>query len=639
NQNIPWEGFDKTDLFGEYKYEENDWHSGTNYAEAFKAANSWFDANKNGDNLLYFLTDGCPNKGYEKEDDKGEYTNGFHAVPDALEAFKELLNTHDDLKVHAIGIGGGEDGEKLTPEQMAGLAMFDNTGKPNQEDLGENEFGPTGVIYGNTKGDIAYLIEPIPAGNKITDLDKDEKYFVHVQVGKETDTGYFRLEYDDGKQEWGFIYYESSEKPNIWISINQNGTIDTNGANKNIKFVSDENYFYTAGSNLDDCPHGVSQIVSTKDELTAALGTIATNTVSDDFIDASQSDTLVNIIYGDVMNTDGIREDAQPGSGYQVFENKHWSDEQITSYVHDNAVALGSETLLAKNESDSYDTYYRDVYGDIYQLSDDGTPTKVGGSDSMKFISREGGNDTIFGTKTGDSIFGQEGNDILFGDGSSETLRDLNDQLNFDEDASATDIASAINASENKDDLISKINNALANEDSTGDDQLYGGSGDDLLFGMGGDDYLVGGEGEDILFGGAGNDIVVYDKNDVMVSGGSGIDFMVTTDENLTMAELEKGDGSPGLGPIVEGINVLLKGEDALSLTNMDQLASKYGITVEGNEIHLGEGWTKDTSTGSENTYTFQGDNDTPSLTMEVNLSSDDQQLQVTMHNVENGNG
>ena len=153
---------------------------------------------------------------------------------------------------------------------------------------------------------------------------------------------------------------------------------------------------------------------------------------------------------------------------------------------------------------------------------------------------------------------------------------------------------------------------------------------------MGGDDYLVGGEGSDILFGGAGNDIVVYDPNDFMVSGGSGIDFMVTTDENLTMAELEKGDGSPDLGPIVEGINVLLKGDNALSLTSMEQLASKYGITVkDDNTIELGAGWKNGES---PNTYTFTGNDGTLSLTMEVNPSSDDQQLKVTMQNVESGN-
>ena len=633
-----WTKLTKENLFGIYD-SNKDWHSGTNYAEAFKAADTWFDsAQSDVDNRLYFLTDGCPNKGYVEP----EHGNGFHAVKDALDAFKDLLDHHDGLKVHAIGIGGGEEGETLTKEQMAGLAMFDNTSDPNQE-LGENEFVPTGVIYGNTKGDIATLLDPEEQGTNLEQIKKllesRESVFAKVKVNDDSDKiGFFRIETNENG-EYGFYYNESADKE-IFVKINNN-QLNNEETNTNFEFADQTNYFYTAGTDLTQYVHGVSQIVSSSEELTAALGTIAANTVSDDVIDASRSDTLVNIIYGDVMNTDGI-DDAQPGSGYKFFENKNWSDEQITSYVHDHAVALGSETLLAQNESGNYDTYYRDVYGDIYKLDGDGKPLTEEASKELDFISREGGNDTIFGTKTGDSIFGQEGDDILFGDGSSDTLSELMDKLEIeDENATASNIANAIETqaedSEDLKDFISKINEAVAGEDNGGNDQLYGGSGDDLLFGMGGDDYLVGGEGEDILFGGAGNDIIVYDKDDFMVSGGSGIDFMVTTDKEMTLDYLLNNSGRENNpGPIVEGIEVLLKGADVLSLTNMDQLASKYNITVVDNKIHLGDGWIQDTSAGSENTYTFNGNEETPQLTMEFNPGGNDQ-LKVILNQAETG--
>ena len=133
-----------------------------------------------------------------------------------------------------------------------------------------------------------------------------------------------------------------------------------------------------------------------------------------------------------------------------------------------------------------------------------------------------------------------------------------------------------------------------------------------------------------------------YDKNDVMVSGGEGIDFMVTTEQNLTMDALKHGDGTPAHGPIVEGIDVLLKGEDALSLTSMAQLASEYGITVmDGNTIDLGAGWTKDTSSGSDNTYTYTG-SDGQTLTMEVASDikvnhSDDMNVTIAQQQITNG--
>ena len=142
--------------------------------------------------------------------------------------------------------------------------------------------------------------------------------------------------------------------------------------------------------------------------------------------------------------------------------------------------------------------------------------------------------------------------------------------------------------------------------------------GNDLLFGTAGDDYLNGGEGSDAIFGGSGNDIIVYDENDFMVSGGEGIDFMIT-DKDLTMDDLLASGRNGNTGPIVDGIDVLIKGDEALSLTNMEQLATEYAITVEGNRIELGEGWSRSTDS---NTYIFSG-NEGQSLTMEVATNID----------------
>ena len=146
-------------------------------------------------------------------------------------------------------------------------------------------------------------------------------------------------------------------------------------------------------------------------------------------------------------------------------------------------------------------------------------------------------------------------------------------------------------------------------KDTDGNDQIFGGAGDDVIFGGAGDDYLDGGAGEDAIFGGAGNDIIVYDSADYLVSGGSGIDFMVSTQKNLSLDELLKNSTSDG--PIVDSIEVLITGEDALSLTSIDQLAESYGIhisTGEGGQesLLLDESlWSKDEN-GSG--YTFHND-------------------------------
>ena len=159
-----------------------------------------------------------------------------------------------------------------------------------------------------------------------------------------------------------------------------------------------------------------------------------------------------------------------------------------------------------------------------------------------------------------------------------------------------------------------------------GDDRLFGGTGDDVLLGMGGDDYIDGGAGEDAIFGGRGNDIIVYDNNDYLVSGGSGIDFMVSDDSNLTLETLLKGGTDDNEGPIVNSIEVLLKGNDALSLTSIQELADKYGITLgtnpDGQEtltLDMSKWTENDSSTDDTHVFTSKDSQ----LTLETNLQHD----------------
>lgn len=157
------------------------------------------------------------------------------------------------------------------------------------------------------------------------------------------------------------------------------------------------------------------------------------------------------------------------------------------------------------------------------------------------------------------------------------------------------------------------------------DDILRGGDGDELIFGGSGDDYIDGGEGRDTIYAGDGNDIIVYDKADYLVSGGSGIDFMVSDDSGLTLDTLLSGGKDGHEGPIVDSIEVLLKGNDALSLTSIQELADKYGITLgtnpDGQEtltLDMGK-WTEQ----ADGSYDFHGGAEEGGLTLETNLQHD----------------
>ena len=161
---------------------------------------------------------------------------------------------------------------------------------------------------------------------------------------------------------------------------------------------------------------------------------------------------------------------------------------------------------------------------------------------------------------------------------------------------------------------------AFSGEES-GDGGLLLPEGVEGLFGTEGDDYLRGGEGSDAIFGGAGNDIIVYDQQDYLVSGGSGIDFMVSDDTSLTLDGLLSNTSSDK--PLVSGIEVLLKGEDALSLTSIKDLADRYGITLGVNEageetLQLDDRWTKQ----DDGSYDFNGGAEADGgLTLETNLT------------------
>ena len=161
---------------------------------------------------------------------------------------------------------------------------------------------------------------------------------------------------------------------------------------------------------------------------------------------------------------------------------------------------------------------------------------------------------------------------------------------------------------------------AFSGEDA-GDGGLLLPEGVEGLFGTDGNDYLRGGEGCDAIFGGAGNDIIVYDQQDYLVSGGSGIDFMVSDDTSLTLDGLLSNTSSDK--PLVSGIEVLLKGEDALSLTSINDLADRYGITLGVNEageetLQLDDRWTKQ----DDGSYDFNGGAEADGgLTLETSLT------------------
>ena len=345
----------------------------------------------------------------------------------------------------------------------------------------------------------------------------------------------------------------------------------------------------------------------------------------------------------------------------------------INNFMMENTALTGTLVITVTDARGNSAIYHAQategqltqVTEDITQNGTDESENLYGGS-GVDYLYGQGGNDSLWGGKGNDTLEGGTGNDRLYGEAGNDTLQggdgldilvggDGSDSL----DGGAGDdvligdgqgdlqsvIEDAVNAETFRDFLdlkspeelesyMSKFeteddgNDTLEGGDGNdllfgmgGDDQLFGGAGDDILIGGSGNDYLDGGNGADTLYGGDGNDIIVYDKADYLVSGGSGIDFMVSDDKNLTLSSLL--DNSVDDKPLVSGIEVLLKGEDALSLTSLDQLARDYGITLDSKDgkevLQLDGRWEKQ----DDGSYDFNGGAEEGGLTLETNLQYD----------------
>lgn len=359
-----------------------------------------------------------------------------------------------------------------------------------------------------------------------------------------------------------------------------------------------------------------------------------------DTITAAESASS-GIIYGDALNTDLLLADLMEndaikkaletdkitfGSGAAVFawleqnaillngtEFEGWDHSRTIDYALRHYKELGYETRLEGGGT----IYLVDADGNVWNT--DGTKVENVSLDNL--TGREGGDDTIIGSRADDIFFGQEGDDTIFGGAGDDSLYGgTGDDLLVGDDKPenlAADTVADIKTLGTSEDLDAFIQ-SVEGTDADGDDRLFGG--------MGGDDYIDGGAGEDAIFGGRGNDIIVYDNNDYLVSGGSGIDFMVSDDSNLTLETLLKGGTDDNEGPIVNSIEVLLKGNDALSLTSIQELADKYGITLgtnpDGQEtltLDMSKWTENDSSTDDTHVFTSKDSQ----LTLETNLQHD----------------
>ncbi|UOO80978.1 hypothetical protein LVJ83_08275 [Uruburuella testudinis] len=273
--------------------------------------------------------------------------------------------------------------------------------------------------------------------------------------------------------------------------------------------------------------------------------------------------SLLNLPFAWYAHVDGMMTDAITRIGESSF------------YEHttqDSTIIVSNLSDLARPISwvEDKNTITSDHYGQPAFLIGSQHADKLKGGSAADYIDAGAGNDTIKSGGGNDRIDGGSGSDTLWLDGKTADWQvfHLNDGTVFFEQAGNAELVQAHNIEQVtfNGDLLSHTRpyqvqeNELADvrfklfksfnqsveyqtheEGGSGSDtlkgkNLFGGNGDDILYGNESGGLLHGGEGNDMLvagengirlYGAEGNDILYARGNDISLSGGIGDDTFV----------------------------------------------------------------------------------------------------------------
>ena len=195
----------------------------------------------------------------------------------------------------------------------------------------------------------------------------------------------------------------------------------------------------------------------------------------------------------------------------------------IYTYTNGSTTYTYTELFLAEevsrfSEPDAGQWYCLDE-NTRYIAGTDETNDAIKGFERADFIYASTGNDLVWGMEHSDILAGQDGNDILIGNSGRDTL--------------SGHVGDDILVGDNWVDTIAgtlTVNGEPLKNHSTDLDQanngdfLYGGGGDDILYGGEDGDELNGGAGNDLLYGGVDDDELNGDIDHDTLYGGVGKD-------------------------------------------------------------------------------------------------------------------
>ena len=274
-------------------------------------------------------------------------------------------------------------------------------------------------------------------------------------------------------------------------------------------------------------------------------GGISTITLSDPE-NAFLSNAGSSVTYTSALGI--VRDQTGSNGGFNRYEfespfiGTNGSDSVVGSRGRDNIILNGGNDFAAAGIGEDL---IRGGPGDDVLVAgedrdklagNDGNDVLYGGSSGYNWLSGGAGDDQIFAERRA-SISGGLGNDIIVAQDAANKIEggEGNDHItvngSFNEiDGGAGDDVIIVN-DVFKLGFVSRFNFLFGGD---GDDIIYGsdsragiisgGNGDDLLYGEGGDDLIYGGAGKDIIYGGDDDDLMYGGSERDIVFGGVGMD-------------------------------------------------------------------------------------------------------------------
>ena len=376
---------------------------GTDYNEAMKAANDWFDSLSNySQNLTFFLTDGEPNNS---------------TLQSALNEFAELSSKST---VMAIGIG-----DNISQDT---LKFFDNTNTTEMESV--DSLASTSFLYKFNNSIEGYVVsgdgngEVYKGHNSLVMSDKDTNDnttpVVYRSNIKYLDDGESVIEFDVKvvNSVFGWKLYNDA------YQLVDSGSLDSSGR-VSVSDLSKDGYFFefsldgnttwqSAWAEIDNIYSvsptyalaGQVDIVNSADELKAALQGAETITdiaeMGNDTVNGNEGN---DILFGDSINTDGlpwadvgVDADSKIGAGYNG----------LVEFLELRDGVTPSQVDIYEFIKDNHELF--NVAGDTR-----GGDDILNGGDGDDILYGQGGDDTLNGGAGDDILIGGYGNDILTG--------------------------------------------------------------------------------------------------------------------------------------------------------------------------------------------------------------------------------